>query len=315
MRARIWLHKQRQIPSRGIATRLRAGLSAVMEHATAPISAMIVLGRQKPRLTNTTHENLQLCRRLFCRGVRSARELGKFLERDDGLDQEEFQRAVASMTGCNDVKKMRGLLNAQQSALCVRVRILLRARKMKSEEKTLPRLDAGEWTSLRPPVRSASAFVPRQKTGPAKGADGKEHTRRKIRRGRIEPSSSGALQAEAARALGISVELYRHLYECQFRDDLSNDYDALFEIHTASNKNDALEPDAIARLPRLPCPAEDEGHVCAICQDTFLTSHTLIRLPCCEGHKFHEECIAGWLSHSVHCPLDKQDIRTCPSSG
>jgi len=281
---------------------------------------MIVLGRQKPRLTNTTHENLQLCRRLFCLGVRGARELGKFLERDDGLDQEEFQRAVAGMTGCNDVKKIRGLLNAQRSALCVRVRILLRARKGKSEEKPLSQLpkargDAGEWPSLRTPVRSASAFVPRRKTGPAKGADGKEHARRKIRRGRIEPLSSGASQAEAARALGISVELYRHLYECQFRDDLSNDYDALLEIHTASNKSDALEPDAIARLPRLPCPAEDEGHVCAICQDTFLTSHTLIRLPCCEGHKFHEECIAGWLSHSVHCPLDKQDIRLCRSSG
>jgi len=298
-----------------------APFGCAMEHATGPINTMMVLGRQKPRVTNNTHEKLQLSRRLFCLGVRSAHELGKFLERDEDLDQEEFQRVVAGMTGCNNVNKIRSLLNAQRSAFFVRVRILLRERKGKSEseeEKPLPRLpkardDAGKWPCLRTPARSASAFVPRRKTGPAKRADGKENTRRKTRRGKFEPSSSEASQAEAARVLGISVELYRHLYECQFRDDLSNDYDALLEIHTASNKSDALEPDAIARLPRLPCPSEDEGHFCAICQDIFLSIHTLIRLPCCEGHKFHEECIAGWLSHSVLCPLDKQDIRLCRS--
>jgi len=62
-------------------------------------------------------------------------------------------------------------------------------------------------------------------------------------------------------------------------------------------------PSDESQLLRIPFQekSKDEENVCEICLLDYNKGDTLIYLPCI--HRFHEECIVGWLSKKAQCPI------------
>ena len=55
-------------------------------------------------------------------------------------------------------------------------------------------------------------------------------------------------------------------------------------------------------------PEDSEPGTCAICQDSIQHRPDGCSLRNC-GHHFHDNCITEWFSHSVRCPVCRNDIR------
>lgn len=51
-----------------------------------------------------------------------------------------------------------------------------------------------------------------------------------------------------------------------------------------------------------------ENEVCVICQETMLTGSKAKAMPC--GHKFHDDCLIGWVQKSNTCPTCRFDEMT-----
>mmetsp|Transcript_26493 Transcript_26493/g.81539 ORF Transcript_26493/g.81539 Transcript_26493/m.81539 type:complete len:264 (-) Transcript_26493:82-873(-) len=85
-------------------------------------------------------------------------------------------------------------------------------------------------------------------------------------------------------------------------------YDALYDlgqaIGRAGGNAPAVDPAAIAALPRRSAEAEAAGAVpvpcrCVICQDALEADEDVRVLPC--GHEYHYGCIAKWILQSNTC--------------
>lgn len=63
-----------------------------------------------------------------------------------------------------------------------------------------------------------------------------------------------------------------------------------------------------AGLKNFTIKSPDDGEQCPICIEEWVPSEVAKLLPC--GHKFHQECIQGWLQKSTLCPICKADA--CP---
>jgi hypothetical protein len=55
--------------------------------------------------------------------------------------------------------------------------------------------------------------------------------------------------------------------------------------------------------------------ICSICLDRFETGDRLWVLPCDSRHRFHGDCIKGWLARNASCPLCTRNVRGEASGG
>ncbi|CAF0783599.1 unnamed protein product [Didymodactylos carnosus] len=95
------------------------------------------------------------------------------------------------------------------------------------------------------------------------------------------------------------------------RDITDNDYDLLLQLENAQNATVMGIPEKVVKS----FPTErvhdtsrllQRGEQCRLCLRSYQVGERVRRLPSCK-HKFHIECIDGWLLHShPTCPIDGQ---------
>ncbi|CAF3887420.1 unnamed protein product [Adineta steineri] len=91
-----------------------------------------------------------------------------------------------------------------------------------------------------------------------------------------------------------------------------NDYEILHQLETAQNTTIQGIPENIVKLMPTELVHEhsrllEHGEQCRICLRSYQIGDRLRRLPC--RHKFHIDCIDGWLLHShPTCPVDGEIV-------
>lgn len=107
----------------------------------------------------------------------------------------------------------------------------------------------------------------------------------------------------------IILKVYsRYLLRQQASLDRRTTKEALDEIHSIESPMAGLDPLVIASLPKFiykPSVQLDHGEEvteCSVCLSTIVEETMVKRIPNCT-HRFHVECIDGWLCSNATCPI------------
>jgi len=90
--------------------------------------------------------------------------------------------------------------------------------------------------------------------------------------------------------------------------------DRLNEMYLKDNEK-PLKRDVLAQLPRFKFSQskeesknnkDDDSNKCSVCYYEYKEGDNLMVLPC--FHKYHDECITGWLKTQDFCPVCRTKI-------
>ncbi|CAG9311555.1 unnamed protein product [Blepharisma stoltei] len=136
-------------------------------------------------------------------------------------------------------------------------------------------------------------------------SENEELKQRNRRRRRINPR-----QLLRILQTNIMQEQYRdeEYEQMQLEMIINQSYAAEQEIYSHRH-NDEIQNTLPSEEINIPIPNTNSDHLCSICISLIKTNTNSKTLEKC-GHKFHPECIDGWLISNPHCPICHTSINS-----